>query len=86
MMIEFTGYDRPVRLASTTTMSQADITGALTFDPVPAGTRMHWSWQVRPKGGMKLLGPVIAWAGRRQEQAIWAGLKHYLETSPDMSS
>lgn len=84
MLIEFTAYDRPVRLASTTTMSQADIMGSLTFEPVPAGTRMRWSWQVRPKGVMKLLGPVVAWVGRRQEQAVWTGLKHYLETSPNM--
>src|SRR5512142_3422546 len=36
MLIECTGYDRPRCLASTTTMSQADISYTLTFEP--AGT------------------------------------------------
>ena len=80
MRIELTGYDRPGRLASRTTTKQADIDGALTFDPVPGGTRMRWSWTVRPRGAARLLAPVITWIGRRQEQAIWASMKRYLET------
>jgi hypothetical protein len=79
MLIELTGYDRPVRLAQVTTMRQANMSGTLTFEPVGAGTRMRWSWQVRPKGAVKLLAPVIAWMGRRQEQAVWAGMKQQLE-------
>jgi hypothetical protein len=82
MRIELTGYDRPVRLASSTTMSQADMAGTLTFEPVPAGTRMHWTWDVRPKGAFRLLAPLIGWLGRRQERAIWTGMKRYLETPP----
>jgi hypothetical protein len=81
MRIELTGYDRPARLASSTTMRQADMDGTLTFEPAPAGTRMRWSWRVRPKGAFRLLAPVITWMGSRQEQTIWAGLKRYLETS-----
>ena len=50
MRIELTGYDRPGRLTTRTTTSQADIDGTLTFDPVPGGTRMRWSWTVRPRG------------------------------------
>lgn len=80
MRIELTGYDRPGRLASRTATKQADIAGALTFDPVPGGTRMRWSWSVHPKGAARLLAPVITWIGRRQEQAVWAGMKRYLET------
>lgn len=41
---------RPGRLASRTTTEQADIDGTLTFDSVPGGTRMRWSWTVRPRG------------------------------------
>jgi polyketide cyclase/dehydrase/lipid transport protein len=84
MRIELTGYDRPTRLASSTTMSQADMDGILTFEPVPAGTRMHWTWDVRPKGAFRLLAPVIGWQGRRQERAVWSGMKRYLETPPAM--
>jgi hypothetical protein len=82
MLIECTGYDRPRRLASTTTMSQAEISYTLTFEPAGTGTRMRWSGQVRPKGAYKLLGPLISWLGRRQERRIWAGLKHRMEASP----
>src|SRR5579859_3546628 len=74
MLIEYTGYDRPALLASATTMQQADISYTLTFEPAAAGTRMRWSGQVRPKGAFKLLGPLINWIGRRQEQQIWASL------------
>jgi len=75
MLIDCTGYDRPRLLASTTTMRQADISYTLTFEPAAAGTRMHWSGQVRPKGALRLLGPAITRLGTRQEQRIWASLK-----------
>jgi uncharacterized protein YndB with AHSA1/START domain len=80
MLIECTGYDRPRLLASTTTMDQADISYTLTFEPTTTGTRMRWSGRVRPKGTLRLLGPVITWLGIRQERRIWAGLKKHLET------
>lgn len=82
MLIEVTGYDRPTSLVSATTMRQADISYTLTFEPVASGTRMRWSGQVRPKGAFKLLGPLITWMGRRQEQRIWASLKRHLEAAP----
>lgn len=80
MVIEVTGYDRPRRLASTTHMSSMDLQGALTFDPVPEGTRMGWSWDVEPQGVLKVMRPLVALMGRRQEQRIWRGLKRLLET------
>jgi Polyketide cyclase / dehydrase and lipid transport len=79
MVIEVTRYHRPVRFDSVTTMSSARIGGTLTFEPDPAGTRMRWSWQVSPEGPFKLLTPVIAVMGKRQERAIWTSLKRYLE-------
>jgi Polyketide cyclase / dehydrase and lipid transport len=81
MLIECTSYDRPRLFASTTTMQQADISYALTFEPAAGGTRMRWSGQVRPKGAVRLLGPVITWIGIRQEQRIWASLKQHLEAA-----
>jgi hypothetical protein len=81
MRIELTGYDRPSRLASRTIMRQADMDGTLTFEPAPSGTRMRWSWRVRPKGAVRLLAPLITWMGRRQEQTIWASMKRYLENT-----
>jgi hypothetical protein len=85
MDIEFTGYDRPRRLASSTHMSSGDTRGALTFDPVPGGTRMCWSWEVHPRGILKLMSPLVARMGRRQERRIWTGLKRLLE-EPAMSA
>jgi hypothetical protein len=82
MLIECTGYDRPRLFATTTTMAQADISYTLRFEPTATGTRMRWSGQVRPKGAIRLLGPLITWQGRRQEQRIWANLKKHLETAP----
>ena len=79
MLIEFTGYERPHRLASSTQMSSMGLHGALTFDSVPGGTRMRWSWELKPRGMLKLISPVVAFMGRKQEQSIWTGLKCLLE-------
>lgn len=83
MLIVITDYDRPSVLSSTTTMAQMDIDYTLTFEPdARGGTRMRWSADVRPKGGLKLLGPVVGWMGRRQEQRIWSSLRRHLERAP----
>ena len=78
---ELTAYHRPAWLASRTTLAQAGIAGTLYFEPVPGGTRMRWAWVVRPKGASPLLTPVIGRIGRRQERAIWTGMKRYLKPS-----
>ncbi len=80
MVIETTAYDRPARLTSTTHMSSAEIQGTMTFEPVSAGTRMRWSWDVEPKGFFRLLAPLVARMGRHQEEVIWANLKRFLES------
>ena len=81
MLIEVTEYQRPRRFGSRTTVSSADIAGGLTFEPVNGATRMSWSWEVRPRGALRLLGPMVAYLGRRQEETIWAALKNQLEGS-----
>lgn len=86
MTIEVTAYERPRRLASSTQLSTMDIHGTLVFDPVPGGgTRMRWLWNVEPRGTSKLMRPVIARMGQRQEQTIWANLKRFLEAREDSS-
>ena len=80
MVVEFTGYERPSRLASATRSSMMETEGALTFEPVPEGTRMLWSWDVRPRGAMRLMAPLVAAIGRRQEREIWGSLKRLLES------
>jgi hypothetical protein len=79
MTIVFTGYDRPRQLASSTHLAFMDIHGELRFEPVPGGTRMQWCWEVRPRGVLRLMSPLIARMGRRQEKAVWIGLKRLLE-------
>jgi uncharacterized protein YndB with AHSA1/START domain len=79
MVIEVTEYERPGRLASVTTMSSMDIAYTLTFEPVREGTRLRWAGEIEPHGMLKLMGPLVAWMGRRQELRIWAGLKVLLE-------
>jgi uncharacterized protein YndB with AHSA1/START domain len=79
MVIEYTDFERPRRLASSTRMAAMDIHGTLTFDAVPAGTRMRWWWEITPCGLLNLVRPLVARLGQRQERAIWAGLKSYLE-------
>jgi uncharacterized protein YndB with AHSA1/START domain len=80
--IEVTEFDRPARLASTSRMNSAEITGAVTFEQVPEGTRLRWSWDVHPRGVLKVLGPFIGHVGRQREAECWAGLKEYLEHPP----
>jgi hypothetical protein len=81
MVIELTDYTRPTRLGNTTTMSTVEVRGALTFRRDPAGTRMTWSWDLKPKGILKLLTPVFGRMGRRQEKEIWTGRRRYLESN-----
>lgn len=86
MLIEFTAYERPRLLASSTRVSSMNIHGTLIFDRVPEGTRMHWQWDVEPRGAFRLMRPMIARMGRRQEQTIWANLKRFLEARADLSA
>ncbi len=82
MAIEYTGFQRPSRLALTTRMAQAEFSGTFTFEPAGAGTRLRWSsWDARFTWPLRLLTPVLARVGGRQERATWAGLKRYLESS-----
>ena len=85
MTIEYTTYERPRRLASSIHMPAADIVGTLGFDLVANGTRLGWSWVVRPRGLYRLLTPVIVRVGRRQEQANWGGLTRFLEAREELA-
>ncbi len=80
MVVEFTGYERPARLASVTRSSMMETEGALTFEPVYEGARMRWSCDVRPRGAMRLMAPLVGVLGRRGEREIWCHLKRLLES------
>ena len=84
--IEYTGFDRPNLIASTSRTSAADFVGTLAFTPTPAGTRLHWSWRTRPKGAARLLAPVFTLVGARQERRMWTALRDHLEAAASARS
>ena len=79
MIIEVTDIDRPERLASRSRVPTMDIYGALVFEPIADGTRMSWEWDLQPRGPLRLVGPLVTFMGRRQEERIWTRLKELLE-------
>lgn len=86
LTVEFTRFEPPRVLGSISNSLRRGRSGpsmrtegALTFEPVPGGTRMRWSWQVETPGPMKLIGPLVIVLGRRQERRIWGELKRLLE-------
>jgi hypothetical protein len=82
MLVELTEFDRPHRLGSRTTSSMMHTSGALTFAAAGGdGTVMSWDWRVRPKGWMRMLGPLFGPLGGRMERRIWTSLKRYLENA-----
>ena len=85
MIVEFTGYERPRRLRSVTRSSMMETEGTLTFELVSGGSRMCWSWDVQPRGVLRLMAPVVGVIGRRQEQRIWGNLKRLLESGGEGS-
>ena len=87
--IEFTDYDRPRLLGSTSRSVvrlikpvATNIEGTLTFDAVAGGTRMRWAWDVETRGVLNLMSRIVAHAGERQEETMWGNLKHLLEEQP----
>lgn len=81
MLVELTDFDRPHRLGSRTTSSMMETSGALTFAADGDGTVMRWDWQVRPKGWVRMLGPLFGPLGGRMERRIWTRLKRCLENA-----
>jgi carbon monoxide dehydrogenase subunit G len=81
MLVELTEFDRPYRLGSRTTSSMMQTSGTLTFAADSDCTVMSWDWQVRPKGWMRMLGPLIGPLGGRMERRIWTSMKRYLEST-----
>lgn len=77
--IEYTGFERPVRISSHSVMDGATVRGHVQCDPTPVGTRFSWDWEVTLSGPARFAGPLIGLIGRRRERTIWSGLKLFLE-------
>jgi hypothetical protein len=83
MDVTLTEFDRPRRVGSRTTSSQMETSGTIVFSSDGAATVMRWDWQARPRGWLRLLGPLFGAAGRRMERRIWASLRDQLEAEAD---
>jgi carbon monoxide dehydrogenase subunit G len=79
MLVELTDFDRPHRLGSRTTSAMMDTWGGLTLTEEGDGTVLAWDWQVRPKGWLRVLRPLVGPLGARMERRTWNGLKRKLE-------
>ena len=86
MDIEYTRFDRPHLIASTTRMSSADFTGTLTFTPTPGGTWLRWAWHASPRGAARLPAPLFTLVGARQERRTWTALQDHLEAADSATS
>ena len=58
MLVELTEFYRQHRLGSRTASPVMETSGTLTFAAEDEGTVMSWNWQVRPKGWLRMLGPL----------------------------
>ncbi len=79
MTSELVDYERPERLGVLTSVDGTIVDGTIDFVPTATGTRMIWDWDVQTTGRLRLVGPVVALLGRRQERRIWSSLKAHLE-------
>jgi Polyketide cyclase / dehydrase and lipid transport len=80
LLVTLTEFERPHLLGSTTTSDLMDTEGALRFRADgPSATLLSWDWQVRPKGWLRLLGPLFGLIGRRVERRIWTAARDRLE-------
>ncbi len=85
MTVQLVDYDRPWRLATSIRSSSMNVNGTLGFARADGGTRMRWSWDIRLRGAMRVLSPLMRAFGPRWEYRNWAGLKQFMERSPDRS-
>lgn len=77
--IDYTGYERPHRIDSSSVMDGATVHGHIKCEPAPTGTHFSWDWTVTLTGPARFAGPLVGLIGRRQERRIWTGLKDHLE-------
>ncbi len=80
MVVDITGYERPRRMASKTTMAWSEVEGELEFEPVGRATKVHWTWDVHPRSLANLSIPLLGILGPRSERASWESLKRCLES------
>ena len=81
-IVTITGFDRPRRLHTMTSAAGVDIASEMTFSAQGRGTRILWRCDLRPRGVLRLLGPLLGPVAKRQTTSVWEALRNTLERSP----
>jgi hypothetical protein len=76
-----TAFDPPNRVAFES-RAPFPATADFTFRSTGAGTLLTCSMDLRPRGFWRLLGPLIAWEGKRSDRAQFQKVKQILEGRP----
>jgi len=84
--IELVEYRRPEHLGFAIRSAGMNVRGDLAFDPEASGCRVAWTWDFRPRGALRLLGPLMGFAGRRLERRVWEQMKRYVDAGPEIST
>lgn len=72
---EITEYDRPHRVVLRGTNGRLVATDAITFAPIPGGTRVAWEAVLEPSGLARLADPLLDLLFRRSGRAAVRGLR-----------
>lgn len=76
---ELIEYERPTRFVMTSSTKAADFRHAFICEPVPGGMRLTQVGEVKPKGLMKLMAPMMNMMIKGQFRTNGANLKRTLE-------
>jgi hypothetical protein len=81
MAYEVTDHERPRRRGTRLTrpLPVMDLEATEAYDPVPGGTRVRWSWEVRPRGVFRLVPALLTRTLGRDLDAVFGNLKRVLE-------
>ena len=80
LQIRVTRYERPRRIWFTTSAKVAEIRHNFVFMPAEGSTHVEQEIDVRPRGVLRMVAPVMALMLRRDIQSNTAALKAYLES------
>jgi uncharacterized protein YndB with AHSA1/START domain len=80
LQIRITRYDWPRRIGFTASANPAEIKHNFTLVPGPDGTLVEQEIDVRPKGVLRVVAPLMALMLKRNIQSNTAALKAYLES------
>jgi deazaflavin-dependent oxidoreductase (nitroreductase family) len=86
LTIDLVDYQRPHHLSWAIASNGLDVRGDEHLYADGDGTFVNWVWQLRPRGPVRLLGPLLGFAGRRLEQRVWDDMKCYLESVQHLPS